>query len=377
MSGYTIGEVCTLLELKPHVVRYWENELPLLQPTKDRGGRRRYRDRDVELLWRMKHLIERRGYTIAGAGRRLVEESAAPRTELLHAAHRVRGQLLKLRREATELRARLDKAVGFPDVLASRPDAEELAEAWRGLSPAGRSKLVPELAAYPGWWCTTLAALHRKRASEEPLASVPVSNVPAGAASTGARVLEVYFDLQPRVFRRLVKEGRRALFLCDRRTYAQVEEETDCVRLAWSPPQPGFDRSGRLHIAETGRIFGRRSPFSDAFLRLMCPDLLPLVLRADVVALSRGAPVDPTLVRAHRYVGASASCRGVPEEDGRFGLRGPVYVDPAFLRRCSAGGVLPKTTAGEAYVIDAVRPTVLRMAANPRLFVTDGSSPEA
>jgi DNA-binding transcriptional MerR regulator len=74
---YTIGEVSRLADLKPFVLRYWESEIPMLQPTKDDAGRRVYRQQDVDMVFRIKRLLYDEGYTIAGARRHLREKSGA------------------------------------------------------------------------------------------------------------------------------------------------------------------------------------------------------------------------------------------------------------------------------------------------------------
>lgn len=63
----TIGEVCDALRLKPHVLRYWEQQFPMLNPLKRSGGRRLYRPEDVALVRRIDALVNREGYTIRGA----------------------------------------------------------------------------------------------------------------------------------------------------------------------------------------------------------------------------------------------------------------------------------------------------------------------
>lgn len=72
----TIGEVCQAFDLKPHVLRYWEQQFPMLQPLKRSGGRRYYRAGDIELLHRINRLVNQEGYTLRGA--RLALERAAP-----------------------------------------------------------------------------------------------------------------------------------------------------------------------------------------------------------------------------------------------------------------------------------------------------------
>lgn len=70
---YSIGEVCDLSGLKPHVLRYWETQFSVLNPTKNRAGNRVYRQRDVEIVLLVKHLLYDEKYTIEGANQKLVE----------------------------------------------------------------------------------------------------------------------------------------------------------------------------------------------------------------------------------------------------------------------------------------------------------------
>jgi len=70
---YSIGEVCDLTGLKPHVLRYWETQFEVLHPTKNRAGNRVYRANDIELVLLVKHLLYEQKYTIEGANKRLNE----------------------------------------------------------------------------------------------------------------------------------------------------------------------------------------------------------------------------------------------------------------------------------------------------------------
>jgi DNA-binding transcriptional MerR regulator len=63
----TIGEVSEALGIKPHVLRYWEAQFPLLKPLKRSGGRRYYRAADIEMVQAIDRLINREGYTLKGA----------------------------------------------------------------------------------------------------------------------------------------------------------------------------------------------------------------------------------------------------------------------------------------------------------------------
>lgn len=70
---YSIGEVSDLLRVKPHVLRYWETQFPVLNPKKNRAGNRTYRVRDIKLLIGIQSLLYERKYTIAGARAKLKE----------------------------------------------------------------------------------------------------------------------------------------------------------------------------------------------------------------------------------------------------------------------------------------------------------------
>jgi DNA-binding transcriptional MerR regulator len=87
---YSIGEVCELTDLKPHVLRYWESQFKFLNPAKNRSGNRVYQRREVELIQLVKHLLYTEKYTIEGA-RQKVDE------------HRRKGEIRGVARGALEL----------------------------------------------------------------------------------------------------------------------------------------------------------------------------------------------------------------------------------------------------------------------------------
>jgi DNA-binding transcriptional MerR regulator len=89
---YSIGEVCALTDLKPHVLRYWESQFKVLHPAKNRSGNRVYARREVELILLVKHLLYTEKYTIDGARQKLDE-------------HRRGGTLRAAARGALELEA--------------------------------------------------------------------------------------------------------------------------------------------------------------------------------------------------------------------------------------------------------------------------------
>ncbi len=82
---FKIGEVCDLVGVQAHVLRYWETEFPMLSPQKNRSGQRSYRRRDVEIALRIKELLYDDLYTIAGAKKKLqVELRETNRLKIVH-----------------------------------------------------------------------------------------------------------------------------------------------------------------------------------------------------------------------------------------------------------------------------------------------------
>ena len=70
---FSIGEVCALTDLKPHVLRYWESQFRFLNPAKNRSGNRVYQRREVEMIMLVKHLLYTEKYTIDGARQKVDE----------------------------------------------------------------------------------------------------------------------------------------------------------------------------------------------------------------------------------------------------------------------------------------------------------------
>ena len=70
---FSIGDVCELTGLKPHVLRYWESQFRFLSPAKNRSGNRVYQRREVELITLVKHLLYDEKYTIEGARQKVDE----------------------------------------------------------------------------------------------------------------------------------------------------------------------------------------------------------------------------------------------------------------------------------------------------------------
>ena len=91
---FTIGEVSQLCGVKPHVLRYWEQEFPHLKPVKRRGNRRYYQRHDVIMIRQIRSLLYEQGFTITGARQRLEGEQAQSDVSRSHQIiKQVRGEL--------------------------------------------------------------------------------------------------------------------------------------------------------------------------------------------------------------------------------------------------------------------------------------------
>ena len=88
---FTIGEVSELCGVKPHVLRYWEQEFTQLRPVKRRGNRRYYQHHEVLLIRRIRELLYEQGFTISGARNRLDESLSAAPARALSSASSSRG----------------------------------------------------------------------------------------------------------------------------------------------------------------------------------------------------------------------------------------------------------------------------------------------
>lgn len=96
---FTIGEVSELCLVKPHVLRYWEQEFAQLKPVKRRGNRRYYQRQDVVMVRQIRSLLYEQGFTIGGARQRLSGELAREdQTQTQQMVRQLRGELEELLR---------------------------------------------------------------------------------------------------------------------------------------------------------------------------------------------------------------------------------------------------------------------------------------
>jgi len=134
---FSIGEVCTLTDLKPHVLRYWESQFRFLSPAKNRSGNRVYKAREVELIMLVKHLLYTEKFTIDGARQRLDQ-------------YRKNGDLKASGKQAMRYETVREVGRGLEDVLAVLDGKEPVArESAVDVVPVAVVAVVPEPAPPP------------------------------------------------------------------------------------------------------------------------------------------------------------------------------------------------------------------------------------
>lgn len=92
---FTIGEVSELCGVKPHVLRYWEQEFPSLKPVKRRGNRRYYQRHDVLMIRQIRSLLYEQGFTIGGARQRLDGEATRAAAAVIPVEHKVPAEVVR------------------------------------------------------------------------------------------------------------------------------------------------------------------------------------------------------------------------------------------------------------------------------------------
>ena len=108
---YKIGEACKIVDIQPYVLRYWETEFPFLQPDKSKSGQRVYSERELDIIRRIKILLYKDGYTIAGAKKKLeaeLQEDAEGKPVVVQASESAASGAATI--GDPELRADLDRA---------------------------------------------------------------------------------------------------------------------------------------------------------------------------------------------------------------------------------------------------------------------------
>ena len=141
---YAIGEICDLLGIKQHVLRYWEKEIPLISPQKTLSGRRIYSKKDLQLLFRLKHLLYERKYTLAGAKDKIWEEIQKRDPNITSRIAEIRGDLVDVLRR---VRNRLENDMNGQSVIERLKQAGQIHifDSWGTRSEEMKRNLLRDL----------------------------------------------------------------------------------------------------------------------------------------------------------------------------------------------------------------------------------------
>jgi UDP-N-acetylglucosamine/UDP-N-acetylgalactosamine diphosphorylase len=289
-----IGKAARLLGVKPHVLRYWESELPTLSPRKGRTGRREYSAQDLQLLLRLKHLLYERRYTLEGARRELWEEVGSPNPDL-------RARLDAVRSELVEALMLIQDRSGGPGTDHDPRDVFEalgqghLFAHWDARPPGMRRRLLEDLETLdPG-----LAASLVERLAEGPARPARVEPAPheslreigadREARGIGEELLAsgrtAFLTVAGGQGSRLGFEGPKGLFPVTpmRRLtlFAHFAEKLLAARRRYGAAIPWLIMTSRGNHEETSRAFERADSFGLGagtvrfFMQGMLPALSP------------------------------------------------------------------------------------------------------
>lgn len=158
---FRIGEVCDLIKVQPHVLRYWETEFPMLAPQKNRAGQRVYRRKDVEMVLRIRDLLYEEKFTIAGARKRLAEENKKGGAPRLRPASK---------EKVVEVEQEVDVELQAPDEYFEADDIQE--QQTQPIMPAIADQAISQVPVKPAAPTVSEKASLTK-AVEQTFASVP------------------------------------------------------------------------------------------------------------------------------------------------------------------------------------------------------------
>ncbi len=96
MKKFSIGDVSRILKVKRYVIRYWEDSIPFIAPKKNNSGRREYTDREIQILFRVKHLLYDNKYTIEGARKRIWLELRPSNLDLKSKVAEIKSDMLNI-----------------------------------------------------------------------------------------------------------------------------------------------------------------------------------------------------------------------------------------------------------------------------------------
>ncbi len=186
MRRLSISDVCDLLNVKPHVLRYWERQVSLLQPAKSASGRREYSMRDLELIFRLKYLLSERKFTLDGAVQKLFEEAAGEHANAKGSLQAIRTTLLQAARHL-----KISAARALEIDADGRTDAAVLE--WLAARPRSTFNAAAPHPYYPAGSTEDAGTVELRRRPAE----LPTADLPHGVGASAARDIRAVISLAP------------------------------------------------------------------------------------------------------------------------------------------------------------------------------------
>lgn len=143
MKYFSIGEVSEILKVKTHILRYWEKEVPFLIPKKSISGRRLYTNRDIQMLFRFKYLVQKKKYTVQGAREKMWDDLNKTGNIASTSIIELKTELVEM---LTKLRRRRNKDMEAELITKFKAAGQEhLFNFWEARSESQREKLIDDL----------------------------------------------------------------------------------------------------------------------------------------------------------------------------------------------------------------------------------------
>jgi UDP-N-acetylglucosamine/UDP-N-acetylgalactosamine diphosphorylase len=179
---YSLGEVCRLLGIKAHILRYWEKEIPFISPRKSSAGRRIYTQGDLQILSRLRYLLRTKGYTVKGARQKIWGEICSSNPDIRAKIADIRSDLLSVR-SLYQRHSGSEIGVEGLDDLMEKWAGEKLFSAWENRSEGQRKRLLEDLDRLDPALVAELRRELKDRQDSQP-ALAPIDYVPATDSST-------------------------------------------------------------------------------------------------------------------------------------------------------------------------------------------------
>lgn len=362
MKRYSIGEVCSILDVPAHTLRYWEQEIDLLRPKKDDGGRRSYAEADLQLLYRLKYLLYTRKFTLSGAKHQLISDSNPGRTGHVGPVRELRSDLFSLLSTVQSLKLNASMRSELPELYRTRSDAPHLERVWRQTDPRKRLALSRALDTMPDYWVDHVKRLSapgrllndtRQTAVRPTLTMQNLSSGPDDSALRDMRAGTVSLlwvpgtpdDIARGIDSRVLDQVPLIYIAADREKTDMLDDIRrrrplgSRIRFISRYEIPVLSPDGHLQVDAEGTIRTVPSVLPQALVCATLPQVRAQLMNCGVSTLgllvgSLRGDLDHRLLALHKKTHASLTI-AVRKRDGRVSLSGPLWCDLGFLGQAS------------------------------------------